>query len=186
MGTDFYKSKKTKYVLLYGVSNAGKTLLLYNMQSSFESIKSIQPTKGYNYEEETKNSLGIFDVSGDPEQYEVVEIILKSIDISGIIFVVPLDNLTEFDKSKHLLQLVLANSYMTPDLPLFIIYNEKSDNLNWKEVESLDSILFPEINRTKLKISKLITLKLNIGKLSKKREEFDKKLEEFIADFNKY
>lgn len=143
---------KSKYVLLYGLKGSGKTLMQYSMQSSLKNFDQIKPTEGYNYEEVSIENLnlGIFDVSGDPQQYEVVNIITKCISFSGIIFMVPLDNLENLDKSRDLLRLVMGNNYIREGIALLIIYNYRSDikeKLNWMTEELLDS----RMNLTKLK-----------------------------------
>jgi hypothetical protein len=197
MGTDFIiKNKPTKYILIYGVKGSGKTLLQYNMQTSFKiENKEIEPTQGYNYEEkELPNSdvvLGIIDVSGDPQQYEIVDIVLKNIEIEGIIFLVPLQNLYDLDKSKILLQKVISNNNLGSNIPLLIVFNENmtnKENLDWISVDNLQENLFPKNIQIETNISKVFSCKLNISKLLNKASEasrsFYQELDNFAKELN--
>ena len=80
-----------KNIILYGEKGAGKTLFQYQLQSevNLESNK-IKPTYGVNYEIYSVRgvNLGIFDLSGDIQQYTLTNMITKEVDIHGIIFIV--------------------------------------------------------------------------------------------------
>ena len=132
-----------KYVILYGLKGSGKTLFLYNLHAKikiFDGNKGPEPTEGFNYEEKDANNytLGIFDISGDPMQYEVLNIIAKSVNISGIIFMVSLDQLDELKQAQELLKLVFSNQYFTKRLSLYIIYNRSAENKEKYEWMSKD------------------------------------------------
>lgn len=140
MGTS---QSNVKNILLFGDKDSGKTLMLYQMQSNIKlESELIKPTYGFNYEEISVNNvqIGIFDLSGDLKQYELVNIITKSVDICGIIFVVAMDKLDELDKSRELLDIILGNNYINDRLSLLIIYNKKNvgERLNWMDESTLD------------------------------------------------
>ncbi len=188
MGADLINKKETKYVLIYGVKGCGKTLLQYNMQTCFKVEKNdIKPTQGYNYEERTLSNvtLGIFDVSGDPHQYEIVDIVLKSVEIRGIIFVVPLENLEELDKSKLLLKQVISNNNLEKDIPILIVFNERKlkENLDWMDFKNLKEILFPEDLQTDSNKSKVFYCKLDISKLLNESNEASREYYEELEKF---
>ena len=80
-----------KNIILYGEKGAGKTLFLYQLQSEMNLEKDkIKSTFGVNYEiySVREVNLGIFDLSGDIQQYTLTNMITKAVDISGIIFIV--------------------------------------------------------------------------------------------------
>ncbi len=146
------KSKQPKkYVLLYGPKEVGKTLALYSTQARFNNIlkDKVYPTEGVNYEEVelsgAKNCLGIFDVSGDLIQYDLVNIICKSVEISGLIFIVPGDKLDLMDVYREQLKLILNNKFLdTNNFNVLILYNMKAediDKLKWIEQTTLDEKL---------------------------------------------
>lgn len=143
---------KTKYAILYGPSGSGKTLLQYALQSSVNVLKEINPTEGYNYEEiSVKNiKLGIFDVSGNQNQYEILSIVTKCVNISAIIYVVPINKLGELDQSRNQLELILGNNNLKDGVSLMVIYNKdvkEKDKTFWMPVSLLDS----RMNLEKLK-----------------------------------
>jgi hypothetical protein len=148
---------KTKYTILYGPSGSGKTLLQYALQSSLNVLKEIKPTEGYNYEEISLNNinLGIFDVSGNQNQYEIVSIVTKCVNISAIIYVVPMNILGELDKSAIQLELLLGNNNLKDGLSLIVIYNKdirEKDKTFWMPVNLLDSRMKLEKLKKKYKL----------------------------------
>ena len=128
------KSKK-KYLILHGDSGAGKTLFLYNLKSSINTFGDIEPTEGFNYEEVSisNNDYGIFDLSGDPSQYQLIDVITKFVDIVGVIFFFRMESIQNLEKSKNLLKLILDNQYLS-NISLFILYNRRgqdTDKYGW-------------------------------------------------------
>lgn len=154
---------RKKFIIIYGLENSGKTLLQYQSQATKnltnkEASKSeFNPTIGINYEELALNNflLGIFDVSGSLYQYNLVNIICKNIDISGIIFVISLSQLKDIKLAKEALERILGNNYLKPNQHLLIIYNKHTEDSlkdkenNWIDNELLDNKL--EINKLKVK-----------------------------------
>jgi GTPase SAR1 family protein len=149
-GINLKKSTPIKYVLLYGPSGVGKTFMLYSTQSKFNNVLSnIIPTEGVNYEEIIINksniSLGVFDVSGDLKQYNLVNIIMKSVRIEGIIFLVPIEKIEKYSEYKSELIRVLNNKHLDSDnLVVMVIYNIKSESkekLSWLGKDVLDNKL---------------------------------------------
>ena len=144
------KVQKKKYVLLYGPSGVGKTFMLYTTQARFNNVlTNLSPTEGVNYEEiklsKAKNSLGVFDVSGDLKQYSLVNIILKSVRVEGVIFMIPLEKIEQMSEFKSQLIKVLNNKHLdTDNLSLLVIYNIKSEmkeKLGWIDKKVLDNRL---------------------------------------------
>jgi hypothetical protein len=119
----------SKYVLLYGESGVGKTLLQYCMQSNFNDFDQIEQTKGVNYEEiEVKGiNMGIFDCPGDIMQYEMCDIIGKCVSVEGIVFVVSLERIYELDKARDRLKMIVNNKHIKKGISLLVIYNFKSN-----------------------------------------------------------
>jgi predicted translin family RNA/ssDNA-binding protein len=161
-----------KYVLLYGPTGVGKTFMLYSTQAKFNNvISNLTSTEGVNYEEininKAKYSLGVFDISGDLKQHNLVNILMKSIRIEGIIFLVPIEKIEQYPEFKSELIRVLNNKHLDSDnLVLMVIYNIKSelkDKLNWIDEGVLDN-------------------KLNLKKI---KEDFPNiKIKSKIADIN--
>lgn len=136
---------KSKYVLVYGRKNAGKSLFIYNLHTNI-TIQDIKSTEGFNYEEILIKdiNLGVFDISGDIKQYELINILTKNVDLSGFIYVVNLENIDEIDKNKYYLELLYSNAYIKKGLPLFVIYNLKqylNETLAWANTDLLDTRL---------------------------------------------
>lgn len=144
MGSLNVSSKKN--FLLYGLSGSGKTLLLYQMHSEQQIAKNVNlcHTVGINYEEITlkHTKLGIFDLSGSNSNHNLLNLICKSVEIHGIIFVMKISDMDRIQEAKDALETVLGNNYLMPNPCLFIIYNKnKNDNYNWVNSELLDSKL---------------------------------------------
>jgi signal recognition particle receptor subunit beta len=164
-------SSKSKYIILYGVKDSGKTLMQYSMQSTLKDLRDIQSTEGYNYEEVQINNtnLGVFDVSGDPKQYEIVNIISKCVNISGLIFMVPLDRMEELDKSRDLLNLFLSNNYLKEDLAILIVYNYRTqqakENLSWITENLLDSRMGIERLKEQFSIENIKSVIVDVANL---------------------
>ena len=185
MGTH---SSKQKYVVLYGVQSGGKTLMQYYMQSTLKDIRDIDATEGYNYEEVTINNtnLGVFDVSGDPMQYEIVNIILKCVSVTGLIFMVPIDRMDELDKSKDLLKLFLSNNHLKEDISILIVYNFTSkikDSLSWIDQKLLDSRMKLDKIKEQFKIQQLQSIIVDVNNLDK--SNFKEILENFVQSLEK-
>ena len=84
------KNKIHKNILLYGNTNVGKTLFQYQLQSNMKlDQKKLKETYGISYEVFVAEdvNLGIFDISGDLQQYKIANVITKNIEIHGIIYV---------------------------------------------------------------------------------------------------
>lgn len=139
-----------KYVILYGPSGVGKTFMLYSTQARFNNVlTNLSPTEGINYEEiklsKAKVTLGVFDISGDLKQYNLVNIVLKSVRVEGIIFLIPLEKMEQISEYKAELLRVLNNKYLDDDnLALLVIYNiktEMKEKLGWIDKSVLDNKL---------------------------------------------
>ena len=186
MGSQF---STNKYVLLYGAQDSGKTLMQYYMQSSFKDFSGIKPTEGYNYEEiELENvSLGVFDVSGDPKQYEIVNIVMKCVPISGIIFMVPLDRMEELEKNREMLKLILGNNYITESVALLVIYNYKDQKVKERIIWMTESLLDSRMKLDKIKEEfKLDYVKSYIADVSSlDNSNFTEILESFVKNLEK-
>ena len=159
---------KTKYAILYGPSGSGKTLLQYALQSSVNVLKEIKPTEGYNYEEISLNNinLGIFDVSGNPNQYEILSLVTKCVNISAIIYVVPMNNLGELDKSSSQLELILGNNNLKDGLSLILIYNKdirEKDKTFWMPLNLLDSRMRIEKLKKKYKLQEVKSCMIDVS-----------------------
>ena len=148
-----------KYIILYGDSASGKTLFLYNLKSSINTFgvinrvyfQDIQPTEGFNYEEVTigNNDFGIFDLSGDPSQYQLIDVITKFVQIVGVIFFFRMENIQTLEKSKNLLKIILNNQYLS-GISLFVLYNkiaQDNDKYAWITLDLLNK----KINLEELK-----------------------------------
>lgn len=135
---------RKKYVILYGPIGSGKSTLLYSQKSTTRLFQPMEPTKGINYEEvEIDNqSIGVFEISGELKQYNLVNVVTSSVDISGIIFLVPLYELDKLSQAKSQLKLILGNQFFEEDsINLLIIYNMKSsdrERLSWISNDTLD------------------------------------------------
>ena len=146
--------------MLFGESGSGKTLFLYNLKSSINTFgvkyysknQDIEPTEGFNYEEASINNrdYGLFDLSGDPSQYQLIDVITKFVDIVGIIFFFKIDNIHNIENSKKLLRLVLNNQYLKTGISLFIIYNKKTQD-NDKYIWITQDLLNKKLNIDELK-----------------------------------
>lgn len=138
---------KKKYVILYGSLGCGKTTLLYSQKSTLKFSDSIKPTEGINYEElNIENQImGIFEVSGDCMQYELVNIISSNVYISGIIYVVPLNQVEKIKDFKDQLALILCNNNIEENnISLIVIYNIKNsdkERLSWLSLDALDECM---------------------------------------------
>lgn len=166
MGGDQGKEKKN--FLLYGLSGTGKTLFMYQTQSEENLCKSkekddadvIFPTIGVNYEELNlrKNKIGIFDISGVINNYSIVNLICKSVKISGIIFIFSLNEIDQINRAKDALEMVLGNNFLLPNQDLYVIYNKrKKDNLYWVNTDLLDSRLNLQKLKEKYKLKSILS-----------------------------
>jgi len=182
-----------KYVLLYGPKDAGKSLALYFTQARFDNSiikEKIWPTVGVNYEEVELGAnidLGIFDVSGDIMQYDLVNIICKSVEISGIIFVVPGEKIDMFDTYKEQLKLILNNKYLdNGTIYLMILYNLKSDDsekLKWIETQTFDAKLKPKHIAKMLPEKNIISRIVDVNYSMQNQNSFREALKDFCEKF---
>lgn len=158
------KDNNINRCILYGLPKAGKTLFLYQLQSEHNLLTKeggkgedgknfeFQKTLGINYEEVKlkKKKIGIFDISGDKRNINILNLICKAVEISGVIFIIAIEEIDEIEKTKEALEIVLGNNYLMKNPKLYIIYNIKNDeNYHWISTELLDSRL--EINKLKKK-----------------------------------
>lgn len=184
------KSKQPKkYVLLYGPKEAGKTLALYSMQANFNNFfkDKFSPTEGVNYEEielsGSRVSLGIFDVSGDLMQYDLVNVICKSVDINGLIFIVPCDRLDSMDVYREQLKLILNNKHLdTDNFKVLILYNKRDDDLDklkWIEQNTLDEKLKTKLIFNKYAKGKWISKIVDVNNALKDENKFKEALKDY-------
>lgn len=142
-----FNHSKTKYVLLYGLPGAGKTLFQYQLQSGLPLEKEkLKQTYGVSFEVVSMSDieLGIFDVSGSLKQYGIVDIIMKSVDIEGIIFIVNLEQLEKIDEASDALEMIIGNNFIkSSKCCLLVLYNKKDlgDKIDWMEPDLLDNRL---------------------------------------------
>lgn len=142
-----FNQSKTKYVLLYGLPGAGKTLFQYQLQSGLPLDKDkFKETYGVSFEIISMSDidLGIFDVSGSLKQYGIVDIIMKSVDIEGIIFIVNLEELEKIDEASDALERIIGNNFVrSSKICLLVLYNKKDlgDRIDWMDCDLLDSRL---------------------------------------------
>ena len=177
------KLSDTKYLIIFGDKESGKTLMQYQLQSSIKlDSTKIKPTYGFNYEEVslTDFTLGIFDASGDLSQYGIIDIITKCINIEGIIFMVALDKLQELDKAKQLLKTILSNNFLKENISLMVIYNKKGfgDRLDWIKEDLLDSRLNLDKLKERYKLACVQSKTLDVYDCSK--TELKDELEKFV------
>lgn len=164
------KNKIHKNVLLYGNSSVGKTLFQYQLQSNMTlDKKKIKETYGISYEVFVAGdvNLGIFDVSGDLQQYKIVNVITKNIEIHGIIYVFSLDQLDKIEEAKQTLERIVGNNYLENNLSLFIIYNKKEDEerLDWIDTDLLDNRLGVPKLKKKYKLKGSVSQIFDISKI---------------------
>lgn len=133
-----------KYVLLYGPEGSGKSALLYSQNSTIRLFEPIEPTKGINYEELKifNHRIGVFEVSGNLQQSNLLDIVTHSVLIQGIIFVVNINEIENIDFAKMQLKIVLSNTNLPEDIVhLFIVYNLRSserERYSWMNTSALD------------------------------------------------
>ncbi len=183
-----------KYIFLYGPKHSGKTLALYTTQANMtDVIKNRQyvPTDGVNYEEieisDAKFCLGIFDVSGDLMQYDLVNIICKSVNVSGIIFIIPLEHIDMMDLYREQLKLIINNKYIDSDnLNVLIIFNIKSDDQNklgWIDDLTLQNKLKMQETFNKFAKGKIISAIIDVNVILQENNKFKEILLEFCNLF---
>jgi len=110
----------------------------------------LKPTEGFNYEVKKigNTNVGIFDVSGDPTQYDVINIITKSVNISGIIFMVKINKLDKLKEAQQALHLLFSSKYLNKGLKLFVIYNrpnEEKESYDWMTQQLFDNLMKLEV-----------------------------------------
>ena len=182
---------KIKYAILYGETGSGKTLLQYALQSSLNVIKEINATEGYNYEEIEVNNiiLGIFDISGNLNQYDIVNIVTKYVSINAIIFVVPMNKLDQIDKSRTQLELILCNKNLKDGMSLIVIYNKETkerDKTIWIPVSLLDSRMKLDKMKKKYKLLEVRSCVIDVSMHNDNDKiEFDKCIESVVQNIDK-
>lgn len=129
------------------------TLNLVSIRSEYIYIliQDIEPTEGFNYEEVSINNTdyGIFDLSGDPSQYQLIDVITKFVEVVGVLFFFRMDSIHNIEKSKNLLKLILNNQYLS-NISLFIIYNRRGQDMD-KYAWITQDLLNKKINVEELK-----------------------------------
>lgn len=176
MGASQKNSKKR--CILYGLPGSGKTLFLFQLSSEQRLLTKeggeldkdgffeFFPTLGINYEEITikTEKVGIFDISGEKSSYNLLNLICKNVEISGVIFVMSLNDIDNIDKVKGALEMVLGNNYLMPEPKLYVIYNTYEDEYySWITKDLLDNKLEIEKINKKYKIKDFHSEILNIS-----------------------
>lgn len=168
---------RKKYIILYGPLGSGKSTLLFSQKSTTKLFEPMEPTKGLNYEELTvdNQTLGIFEVSGDKKQYQLLNIIASSVLISGLIYVVSLYDIENLRDAKDQLKLLLGNTYLDEDsIALFVIYNIRQNDkerLSWLTADTLDDGL--DLNKMKEKFRLKLVFSLIHDCSSNNKDIFD-------------
>ena len=119
-----------KNVLILGLQGAGKTHMLYTRlvgESGMHTIKKLQPTAGYNYEEvETVScNLNVWDVGAFPELVPSWnQLYLKNIPIVGLIYLVNLNTAhTLILESVHTFINLVRNENLDSQKPISLVFN---------------------------------------------------------------
>ena len=164
------KNKIHKNILLYGNTNVGKTLFQYQLQSNMKlDQKKLKETYGISYEVFVAEDvdLGIFDISGDLQQYKIANVITKNIEIHGIIYVFSLDQLDKIEEAKQALERIIGNNYLENNLCLFILYNKKNEEerLDWIDSDLLDNKLGVPKLKKKYKLKGTVSQIFDISKV---------------------
>ena len=180
-------TSKTKYVLLYGEPDSGKTLFQYQLQSNINlNTEEIKSTFGISYETLSIGDceLGMFDLSGSIKQYDIVKIVTKFVDISGIIFIVSLTTLDRIDESKDSLERILGNNFLSSGQCLYVIYNKKDlgDKLDWMDANLLDNRLGIPKMKKKYKLKSVESQIIDINKIKSYNLEGLIKFQEALTD----
>ena len=127
--------KEGKKVCMFGLSDAGKTTILYLLKLG-EKIITI-PTIGYNVEEiENDNwekKIEIWDIGGTKAIRPLWTHYL--IDINGLIWVYDISNEKEIEESQNELIKILSDSKLSKNIPLLIYANKEDLNKNESNIE---------------------------------------------------
>ena len=187
------KSKNKKYVILYGPPECGKTFMLYNSQARFNNVLGkMEPTEGFNYEEiqvsRDLTPIGVFDISGDLMQYDVVNIVCKSVDITGLIFIVPADKFDMYDFYQQHLKLILNNKNLNLDslnvMIIFNLKNELKEKLGWINI----NVLINKLGLKKIFNSNPVNSQksyiLDVNNVLSGDNDFVDSLKEYLKSFN--
>lgn len=184
-----------KYVLLYGPKGSGKSTLLYNQNSTIKLFEPIEPTKGVNYEELSinHNVLGVFEVSGDLKQSHLISIVSNSVNVSGIIYVVDIQDIENLDMAKAQLKLLLANPNLEEyTINLFVIYNIRNNDrerFSWMGLTSLDDGLglkkIKEKYHLKSVSSTIYDCSINNNDVIEEKQLLSNKMKEFTDELFK-
>jgi len=122
--------KERKKVCMFGLSDAGKTTILYLLKTG-EKIITL-PTIGYNVEEIEnefwEKNIEIWDVGGTKKIRPLWTHYLN--DINGLIWVYDISNEKEIEESQNELIKILSDSKVSENIPLLIYANKEDLNKN--------------------------------------------------------
>ena len=161
-----------RYIIIYGQPSAGKTRFFYQLLSNNEESElKLLTTFGVNYGEIKldKIVLALFDINGYITNYNVCNMLCKSVLISGIIFIINMQEINKIDQTKDTLELILGNNYLPPNQILYIIYNKpsevKEDDHSWIDEELLENKLELKKLKEKYKIKAYFTQILDVSSI---------------------
>ena len=122
--------KERKKVCMFGLSDAGKTTILYLLKTGEKLITL--PTIGYNVEEIEnefwEKNIEIWDVGGTKKIRPLWTHYLN--DINGLIWVYDISNEKEIEESQNELIKILSDSKVSENIPLLIYANKEDLNKN--------------------------------------------------------
>ena len=122
--------KERKKVCMFGLSDAGKTTILYLLKTGEKLITL--PTIGYNVEEIEnefwEKNIEIWDVGGTKKIRPLWIHYLN--DINGLIWVYDISNEKEIEESQNELIKILSDSKVSENIPLLIYANKEDLNKN--------------------------------------------------------
>ena len=128
--------KESQKVFMYGLSDAGKTTILYLLKTGKKLITI--PTIGYNVEEIEnefwEKNIEIWDVGGTKEIRPLWIHYLN--DINGLIWVYDISNEKEIEESQNELIKILSDSKVSENIPLLIYANKEDLNKNESNIET--------------------------------------------------
>ena len=167
--------------------------MLYNSQARFNNVLGkMEPTEGFNYEEiqvsRDLTPIGVFDISGDLMQYDVVNIVCKSVDITGLIFIVPADKFDMYDFYQQHLKLILNNKNLNLDslnvMIIFNLKNELKEKLGWINI----NVLINKLGLKKIFNSNPVNSQksyiLDVNNVLSGDNDFVDSLKEYLKSFN--
>lgn len=128
--------KERKKVCMFGLSDAGKTTILYLLKTGEKLITL--PTIGYNVEEIEnefwEKNIEIWDVGGTKKIRPLWTHYLN--DINGLIWVYDISNEKEIEESQNELIKILSDSKVSENIPLLIYANKEDLNKNESNIET--------------------------------------------------